>query len=106
MTVSNIYSSLPANFETEVFQDLLNHGNVRIERIISKGHTSPETGWYDQEENEWVIVLEGAGKIQFDDETEISLHKGDYFNIPAHSRHRVIWTDPDKITIWLAVYYR
>lgn len=103
--VSNIFSSLPNNLENEVFQDLIKHEKVRIERIISKGHVSPEHGWYDQEDNEWVIVLQGAGTIQFKEGKLIKLCKGDYLNIPAHTKHRVCWTDTNEITIWLAVFY-
>ncbi|MFY9326410.1 MAG: cupin, partial [Georgfuchsia sp.] len=61
------HSELPALPEKEVFEELLRADNVRIERIVSKGHTSPEQGWYDQIENEWVIVLEGSGKVLFED---------------------------------------
>lgn len=101
----NIFSSLPTDFKDEIFEELVGAGNVRIERIISKGHSSPEQGWYDQTENEWVIVLEGAGKILFENGTEVTLKKGDYVNIPAHSRHKVSWTDPDRPTVWLAIFY-
>jgi len=55
--MGNIFELLPRAYEKESFTDLINHDHVRIERIISKGHTSPEAGWYDQNENEWVIVL-------------------------------------------------
>jgi cupin 2 domain-containing protein len=103
--MGNIFELLPGTFEKESFSDLVNHEHVRIERIISKGHTSPDEGWYDQDENEWVIVLKGAGLILFEEGTEIPLNKGDYLNIPAHIKHKVKWTDPDKITVWLAVFY-
>ena len=104
--MENIFSSVPDIVEKEVFEDLLNHDKVRIERIISKGQSSPSEGWYDQEEHEWVIVLQGGGVIAFEDGREIKLLKGDYLNIPAHEKHRVKWTDPERITIWLAVFYK
>lgn len=103
--MENIFSSLPDKLEHELFEELLNYKNIRIERIVSHGHTSPENGWYDQEENEWVIVVEGAGTILFETGVEVNLKKGDYLNIPAHIRHKVIWTDPNGITIWLAIHY-
>ena len=59
----------------------------------------------DQKENEWVIVLEGAGTIFFESGVEVNLKKGDYLNIPAHIRHKVTGTDPHSITIWLAIHY-
>ncbi len=103
--MANIFSSLPADPAHESFDELLRHKNIRIERIISRGHASPEQGWYDQEEDEWVIVLEGSGTLLFESGTEVALNKGDYLNIPSHARHRVIRTDPDTITVWLAVHY-
>ena len=103
--MTNIFSPLPDKLEQESFEELLLHKNIKIERIVSKGHTSTKTGWYDQKENEWVIVLEGSGSIMFENGEEIDLKKGDYLNIPAHTRHKVTRTDPDNITIWLAIHY-
>ena len=102
----NIFSALPANVPEEVFQNIVSASNVRIERIVSSGGSSPESGWYDQEEDEWVIILEGSGAIRFEDGREVILKRGDYITIPAHSRHRVLWTDKTIKTIWLAVFYR
>lgn len=104
--MKNIFSSVPDVIEEEIFEDLLNYGNVRIERIISEGQSSPPEGWYDQEEHEWVVVLQGSGIIAFENGREIKLLKGDYLNIPAHEKHKVKWTDPECITIWLAVFYK
>ncbi|HEX7454586.1 MAG TPA: cupin domain-containing protein [Gallionella sp.] len=103
--MGNIYSELPLPLENELFEELIRAENVRIERIISKGHTSPEQGWYDQIENEWVVVLEGAGSVLFEDGVEVTLRRGDYINIPSHARHKVTWTDPDVLTVWLAIFY-
>jgi cupin 2 domain-containing protein len=104
--MSNIFKSLPAIFEHERLDTLVSDENVKIERIVSKGHVSPASGWYDQEMHEWVVVLEGNATILFENGVEIDLVKGDYLNIPAHTRHRVSWTDPDRITIWLAIHYK
>ncbi|WP_038247771.1 cupin domain-containing protein [Ghiorsea bivora] len=95
----------PADLLPEVFETLLDNEHLKIERIISKGHTSPESGWYDQAQHEWVILLEGAATITFDNGKESNLRKGDYLNIPAHVKHKVSWTDPDVESIWLAVFY-
>jgi cupin 2 domain-containing protein len=103
--MSNIFDLLPGTLEKEAFSDLVKHDHVRIERILSKGHTSPDAGWYDQDENEWVIVLKGSGRIVFEDGIEIQLNSGDYLNIPVHSKHKVKWTDPNNVTVWLAVFY-
>lgn len=104
--MKNIFADLPSDLKEEVFDELLQAENIRIERIVSQGHTSPETGWYDQEDNEWVLVLEGAGTILFaEGEQQVTLRKGDYLHIAAHARHKVIWTEPEELTVWLAVHY-
>lgn len=104
----NIFLHLPAaDQEEEFFEQLVGSGDVRIERIASLGHTSPEDFWYDQEHNEWVLVLQGQARLLFEEGREIvDLAPGDWLNIPAHARHRVVWTDPGERTIWLAVHYR
>ncbi len=101
----NLFTDIPQDLDTEVFDTLLQSGDTRIERIISKGHKSPESGWYDQEQHEWVMLLEGAATITFESGKETNLNKGDYLNIPAHTKHKVLWTDPSCETIWLAVFY-
>ena len=103
--MNNVFDPLPADLKNEQFDELLREGHVRIERIVSKGHISPEIGWYEQEENEWVIVLEGAGTVSFEDDREVTLKKGDFLHIPAHAKHKVVWTKPDELTVWLAVHY-
>ena len=106
MNPANINDRLPSDLPAEAFDELLRTPGVRIERIVSRGHTSPESGWYDQNEHEWVMVLQGAGTLSFEDGSICHLEAGDYLNIPAHCRHRVSWTDPDRMTVWLAVFYR
>jgi len=103
--MKNIFGNLPSDLSNEDFIDLVKSDNVRIERIVSFGQTSPESGWYDQNENEWVIVLEGFGTILFEDGSKITLKKGDFVNIPAHKKHKVSETVKNNITIWLAVFY-
>lgn len=101
----NLFAQIPANLDQELSEVLVNNKAVCIERIISKGHTSPPTGWYDQPKNEWVMVLKGEAVISFEDKTKIELKAGSYIEIAAHKKHRVSWTDPDNETIWLAVHY-
>jgi cupin 2 domain-containing protein len=103
--MNNIFDAVPANLDKELFQQLIASNGVTIERIISKGHTSPMSGWYDQEKSEWVMVLTGEAVLSFDDGTSSRLKAGDYINIEAHKKHRVEWTSPDVETIWLAVHY-
>ena len=79
-------------------------GSVRIERIVSTGQTSPEGFWYDQGWNEFVLVVQGAARLEIEGEGERPLGPGDWVMIPARTRHRVSWTDPDRTTVWLAVH--
>lgn len=103
--MNNIFSSIPESLEAEVFEKLVNNDSVSIERIISKGHQSPESGWYDQDKNEWVLLLRGEAILLFEDESSVHLRAGDFIEIQAHKKHRVEWTMPDVETIWLAVHY-
>ena len=103
--MNNIFDSIPSDLSCEIFDDLVSSDTVKIERIISKGQTSPDFGWYDQAQSEWVIVIAGSAIIDFDDKPSITLKAGDYLNIPAHQKHKVAWTDPDVETVWLAVHY-
>ena len=101
----NIFESIPDDLTEEIFEPLLQGKNIKIERIISNGHTSPESGWYDQEQNEWIIVLKGDAIITFENKNEVRLNEGSYLNIPAHTKHKVSWTSQHTETIWLAIYY-
>ena len=101
----NLFAAIPADIPQEIFTDLVQAGHVTIKRIVSRGQASPVTGWYDQDEHEWVLVLAGAADIAFGNGDPVRLEKGSYLNIPAHTRHRVAWTSPDTETIWLAVHY-
>lgn len=100
----NLFADLSARLPDELVTTLLEAAEVRIERIVSHGHASPDGFWYDQDRHEWVLVLTGAAKLRFEDET-LDMKPGDFVNIPAHRKHRVEWTTPDEPTVWLAVHY-
>jgi len=102
---TNLFTDLPTILPDELLTTLLEAANIRIERIVSHGHTSPVGFWYDQDEHEWVIVVQGAARLQFEDSI-VEMKPGDFVNIPAHKKHRVEWTTPDEPTIWLAVFYK
>jgi len=105
--VINIFKNIPDHIPEELFQEILQTENFKVERIVSRGHSSPYNEWYDQEENEWVILLKGSAELLFEEHQKVVvLGPGDYINIPSHTKHRVEWTDPDTETVWLAVYYK
>ncbi len=101
---NNIFADLPQQLPQEVAQRLLESDKLRIERIVSHGHASAADFWYDQPQHEWVIVLKGAARLQFEDGM-IEMKPGDFINIPASCKHRVDWTTPDEPTVWLALHY-
>lgn len=102
----NLLQSIPEDLSQEVFEDLLTGGNFRLERIVSKGQCSEPDFWYDQDEHEWVVVLKGYARLQYQSGEEIELKAGDHIQIPAHTKHRVSYTTPDEETIWLAIFYQ
>jgi len=104
--IKNIFSNIPASLPNEVFEDIISTENFRIEKIISRGHTTPKGKWYNQDKNEFVLVLKGNAELKFEKNNKlIKMKSGDYINIPAHVRHRVEKTDSGKETIWLTVFY-
>ena len=102
----NLLNDIPKDLDEENFLELLNSGEFRVERIVSRGHASPPSFWYDQPEAEWVLLLRGAAILEFEGDHEpVRLTPGDHVNIPSHCRHRVAWTAPDEPTVWLAIFY-
>src|SRR6478736_6690461 len=106
--LTNLFAAIPGALPAELTELLLVANDVRIERIVSHGHTSPPDFWYDQDEHEWVLLVQGAARLALiheGSEQTAELRPGDFVHIPAHQRHRVAWTTPDELTIWLAVFY-
>jgi cupin 2 domain-containing protein len=103
----NLLRDLPPASAEEIVERLAGGEAARIERIVSHGEASPAGFWYDQDQAEFVVLLAGAARLRFaDDERALALGPGDWVDIPAHRRHRVEWTDPERPTVWLAVFYR
>ncbi len=87
-------------------ETLLRTDCLRLERILSTGQSTPHGQWYDQDADEWVVLLSGKAGLLFQGKKEICvMQPGDYLLIPAHTRHRVEWTEAGKETVWLAVHY-
>ncbi|NUN67437.1 cupin domain-containing protein (plasmid) [Pseudanabaena biceps] len=100
----NIYELPQEVFQLEKFEQIAVGENIQIERIVSTGQTTPSGQWYDQELDEWVILLQGEAELSYADDTRIKLKTGDYLLIPAHTKHRVEYTSIEPACIWLAVY--
>jgi cupin 2 domain-containing protein len=101
----NIFAKLPAPSPEEVFETILKSGHITIERIVSRGQTTPKGEWLEDGRHEWVLLLKGAAELVLSDGTRLSMQSGDHTLIPAHTRHRVEWTDPKQTSVWLAIYY-
>lgn len=80
---------------------LYDSDGTRIEQIISWGQATDENFWYDQDEDEWLILLKGRAVLRYDDSL-LALRKGKPHLIPAHVRHQVAATTSP--TIWLCVF--
>jgi cupin 2 domain-containing protein len=107
MQSENLLENLPDATTEEAFRTLLTADGFRVERIVSQGQASPPGFWYDQDQSEWVVLLEGSAAIEFEGRAEpVQLRRGSCLNIPAHARHRVAQTAPNEKTIWLAIHYR
>ena len=102
----NLLADVPVQLPDELIQLLLSTEGLRIERIVSRGHRSPDGFWYDQPDHEWVLLLSGAARLRFVDHETLEMVAGSYINIPAHRKHRVDWTDQMQPTVWLAIHYR
>ena len=102
----SLFESIPSELPEELFDTISSTDDVKIERIVSRGHASPEGFWHDQENNEFVLVVRGSAGLKLENKDDIVVLKtGDYFNIEAHVKHRIAWTDSTCETIWLAVHY-
>ena len=104
--MKNLLKNIPDHLPEEHCETLVETDAIHIERIISKGHSAPQEGWYDQDQNEWVLVLKGAARLAFEDGSEMSMGPGDSLEILAHVKHKVVWTDPEEETVWVAAHYQ
>ncbi len=106
MRKKNIYKAIPDSPGAEWFEKLVENRQMTIERIVSRGHCSPPGFWYDQDWDEWVLLLAGNAGLAFENGDSVELIPGDHVLIPAHVKHRVAWTAADAETIWLAVHIK
>ena len=101
----NFFDNIPNKIPHEIFEEIFKNDNIKIERIISKGHISPDGFWYEQETNEWVFLLEGEAELEFQDKKK-RLHKGDCLLIPKNQKHRVSYTSEKPECLWLTLHFK
>lgn len=102
----NIYENIPHQFDDEITDTIIKGKNIRIERIVSDGQTTPENFWYDQNENEWLTLIDGKATLLFENGKEITLKKGDTLLIKSHEKHKVTYTSHNPVCLWLCVFYK
>lgn len=106
MKPGNLFAGIATQLAEEQFDQLVSRKGVMIERIVSQGQGSTSDDWYDQERDEWVILIQGQAKLLFEEGDKIvNLNAGDYLEIPAHRRHKVIWTSNEQQCVWIAMHY-
>ena len=103
----SLFDNIPVELPDELIEVLVQSGDVRVERILSRGHSSPDDFWYDQKTDEFVLLLKGRAGLALEGADEvIIMEAGDYVEIKSHVRHRIEWTAADEDTVWLAVHYK
>jgi cupin 2 domain-containing protein len=90
--------------DREDFLTVFENSSAKVERIVSHSHSSPPGFWYDQEWEEWVMVLRGRATLEFEGGERTDLQRGDYLTIAKHVKHRVVRTSAQ--TVWLAVHLK
>jgi len=98
----NIYKLPPLPLTEEVTTILIQNKNIRIERIISTGQVSE---WYDQPDAEFVVLLEGRAVIDFENNRNAAMSKGDTLLIKPHERHKVSYTSTVPPCVWLCIFF-
>ena len=103
--MTNIFENIGVGTENEAFIELLSRPGIRIERIVSNGHFTPVNAPFDQEDDEWVLLLRGSASLWIDGDGVRDLRPGDHVLIPAHRLHRVTRTADNEPTVWLAIHF-
>lgn len=98
----SLFTEIASITGEETFTTLFEKAGIKIERIDSHGQASPEGFWYDQPQDEWVLLVKGAAVLEIADQPPLTLKVGDHVLIPAQIRHRVASTSADAL--WLAVH--
>ena len=98
----NIFDMPQLPLSEELLTVLAENGSTRIVRIISTGQT---TDWYDQDETEFVTLLEGNAVIEYESGRSVKLGKGDTLVIKPHEKHKVSYTSNNPPCVWLCIFY-
>jgi cupin 2 domain-containing protein len=100
----NLFAKLPKGMDREDFLTVFENSSAKIERIVSHSHSSPPGFWYDQDWDEWLIIMRGSATLEFEGGELVELKEGDYLTVAKHIKHRVVRTS--RQTVWLAVHVK
>ena len=120
----NIYDKIPESITEEIIEIMYQNPHCKVERIISNGQITTENEWYDQDQEEWIILVQGEATILIEKLQEessdkcnilncnikeescdkVHMVKGDTLLIKSHQKHRVIYTSQNPLCIWLCVF--
>jgi cupin 2 domain-containing protein len=104
--MNNLFQGMPADLPQEFMEDLFMHRGLRVQRILSRGHADPPGQWQQQDQDEWVLLIQGEAELEYrEPPRKQRLTGGDWIFIPAGEAHRVAWTPPDRDTLWLALHW-
>lgn len=101
--MNNIFDKIGEAGEEEQFELLQKGAHYRIERIMSAGHSSPESFFYDQENDEWIMLVQGEATLEVEGKLTV-LKAGDYMFLPKNCKHRIEKTSIDPACIWLCIF--
>lgn len=99
MTPANLYANAAPPQEGERFEALLSHKGLVVERIVSSSKIASQE--YVQEQDEWVVLLQGEATLDVDGQT-VQLRSGDYLFLPSRTPHTVQRVSDGAL--WLAVH--
>ena len=102
--MKNLFDISGLSADEEQFENVLENNHLKLERIVSFGHPTPKSEWYNQDEAEWVTLLKGKATLLYKDGTAVEMSEGDTLMIPPHLQHRVESVSEDAI--WLALFIK
>lgn len=102
--MQNLFNTSNLETDSEQFNSLIDNNSVKLERIVSFGIATPKGEWYDQDQTEWVALIQGRATIKYKDNTQIELQAGDTLLLKPHVKHRV--EEVSKDAIWLALFLK
>ncbi|MBN2175515.1 MAG: cupin domain-containing protein [Bacteroidales bacterium] len=102
--INNIYKPPIGIDKEEVFENLHLSKKIKIERIFTQKPYETPGEWFDQPQDEWVLLLKGKAKLEFKNDKIIEMNEGDYIFIPAHKIHRVYNSSKEPKCVWLAIH--